>query len=102
MTEETVKNHPQAEIEDDDELAAAGAHQSPEASSSKIAKAESETSPSPLAKAPSIPAENMPAPEVDTIPEENMPDKEYQPSQDGDNMEGEVAAASNAPAVTNE
>ena len=44
----------------------------------------------------------MPAPEVDTIPEENMPDKEYQPSQDGDNMEGEVAAASNAPAVTNE
>lgn len=44
----------------------------------------------------------MPAPEVDTIPEENMPDKEYQPSQDGDNVEGEVAAASNAPAVTNE
>ena len=44
----------------------------------------------------------MPAPEVNAIPEENMPNKDYQPSQDGDNAEGEVAAANNDPAVINE
>ena len=44
----------------------------------------------------------MPPPAGETIPEENMPDKEYQPSQDGDNVEGEIAAASNAPAVTDQ
>lgn len=44
----------------------------------------------------------MPPPAGETIPEENMPDKEYQPSQDGDNVEGEVAAATNAPAVTDQ
>ena len=44
----------------------------------------------------------MPPPVAETIPEENMPDKDYKPSEDGDNAEGEMIAASNAPAVANE
>lgn len=71
-------------------------HKSPAAASSKMAKVESEMSPA-QDHTQSIPEENMPR-AVDTIPEENLSPEGYQPSQDGDNAEVEILAASNAPA----